>query len=422
MEIRGDSNVVVENVRFECQTDERNTIDLFGGQLHLKDCEVFASSRHSFDCVRARSHSVFVADRCSFQSMEHAAIFGDVDSSISLLDSKVSFPGNVDFGPKRACVQAEGATGFFQGCEFIGPCNAGIDWSESPQQELKIESCRFDNCKVGIRSKNGGSVEINGTEERLCELTNVRFGISLVESKAKLNRFRVVSSDASDKVGLQVSKGSQVQCNGGYIEGMPCGILVNQSELIVTDDIEIHQTTFAGLLADESSVKAEKIQLIDVEQFGLVVLSTKAQVQIASLFVSAPESSDPKVTLAICATSGDLQIDESEIRNCLSSICVDTDRKIIDDVGSARKSILAELLEARKQSDQPQPVIRGNRMMIENCEYVWLFAGTGTSKIKEIVADMPSERLAPRILFPESLERKGSDYTDFSVVLKTDDK
>jgi hypothetical protein len=91
-------------------------------------------------------------------------------------------------------------------------------------------------------------------------------------------------------------------------------------------------------------------------------------------------------------------------------------------VGYPKKSILAELLETRKSDDQPQPVILGDRMTLENCDVIWSFAGTGTSKIREIIASMPPERRTPRILFPDKLERQGNDYTDFSVVLKAMDR
>ncbi len=422
MEVRADSNVVIENVHFECQTDECNTVDLFGGRLHLKECEVYASSPHSYNCVRARSNSTFIADRCSFQSMEHAAINGDVDSTVVLRDSKISFPGNLDYGLKRVGIQATRAKGLIRGCNFIGPCVAAIDWSESLDQELTIESCQFDNCDVGIQAKNCGSVRITGTEEQPCEVKNIRFGVNLVGSKAILESVRVVSSGEKDKVGLQVTKGSQVQCSGCYIEGMQCGVLVNQSMLKVVNSLAIHETSFSGLLADESNIEVQNLRLMGVGEFGLVVLSTNARVHIASLVVAATESSDRKITPAIYASSGEIVFDEAEFRNCLCAICVDPDREIIEFVGYPKKSILAELLKTKKRSDQPLPAISGSRMTLTSCEVIWSFAGAGTSKIEEIVTSLPPELRAPRILYPERLELKSTNYADFSVVARSPSK
>ncbi len=419
MEVRADSKVVVENVHFECQTDERNTIDLFGGQLTLKDCEVFASSPHSYNCVRARSNSVFVADQCTFQSMEHAAINGDVDATIVIRDSKISFPGNVDFGLKRIGIQATGAKGLVQNCVFVGPCMAGIDWNDSPDQELTIEACQFDNCEVGIQAKNCGMVRIAGTDVQPCELKSTRFGINLVGSKADLKSVRVVSTGEKDKVGLQFTKDSRVKCSSCYVEGMQCGVLVNQSELIIVDSLEVHDTSFSGMLVDESNVEAKNVRLLGVGEFGLVVLSTNTHVDVESLTVAASESSDQKITPAIYATSGRIKFDQAEFRNCLCAICVDPDREIIEFVGYPKKSILAELLKTTKRTDQPLPVINGDRMTLADCEVIWSFAGTGACKIKEILTSIPPESRAPRILYPEKLELDSSDYSDFSVVTRS---
>ncbi len=420
MEVRADSQIVVENINFDCQADERNAIEIFAGRLTLKDCDVFADSPHAYDCVKARSNTVFVADRCNFQSTEHAAIYGDKDSTLALRDCKIGFPGNSDFGLKRSGVQAIGAQGLIRNCVITGPCIAGIDWLDSSTRTLSIEQSRFENCEIGIQTRQCGMVKIEGTAEQPLEIANARFGINLVGSHAEIKHLTVKGTDEGSKVGLQITKGSEVQCDESRFVGMRCAVVVHQSKLTV-DTLTTDDTSFAGLLVDESNVEAESLKISNVQNFGLAVLSTNAHVEARSISVEASLSNGQKLASAIYATSGQVEFGEADFRNCLCGVCVDPDREIIEFVGYPKKT-LADLLKTTKRADQPLANVVGDSMSLSDCEFAWTFAGVGAGKVGRISGNLPETKRAPRLLYPDRLEVGGENSTNFFVRAKTPKK
>lgn len=417
LEVRSDSQVVVENINFDCQADERNAVEIFAGRLTLKDCDVFADSPHAYDCVKARSNTVFVADRCNFQSTEHAAIYGDKDSTLALRDCKIGFPGNTDFGLKRCGVQAVGAQGLIRNCVVTGPCVAGIDWFDSPTQSLTIEQSRFENCEIGIQTRQCGVVRIQGTAEQPLEIVNARFGLNIVDSRAAFKYLLLQGTDEGSKVGLQISKGSVVECDESRFVGMRCGVIVHQSKL-TADTLTTDDTSFAGLLVDESNVEAEALKIANVQNFGLAVLSTNAHVEARSIGVEARLSNGQELASAIYATSGQVEFGEADFRNCLCGVCVDPDREIIEFVGYPKKT-LADLLKTTKRADQPLPNVVGKSLSLHGCEFAWTFAGVGAGKVGQITGDLPASKRVPRLLYPDRLEVDGKAPSDFSVRAKT---
>jgi hypothetical protein len=417
LEIRADAEVLVENIDFDCQADEQNTIEVFGGRLTLRDCDVFASSPHAYDCVKVRSNAFLAAERCNFQSTEHAAIYCERDSTLALNDCRIHFPGNVDYGLKRAGIQGSGAMGSVKNCSIVGPCNAGIEWIESEHRTIAIEGCQLENCEVGIQARHCDNVKISGNEDRKCEIRNVRFGINLVDSHASLESVVVECRDEKSKVGLQITEDSHVHCAGGRFSGMQCGILVHQSRL-TAGQLEMEDNPFAGMLMDESHIEAESLQITNVENFGLAVLSTNARVDVETLEITGRVLNGQKLTSAIYATSGEVKFKSADFGNCLCGVCVDPERGIIETVGLPKKT-LADLLKTSRRSDQPLPNVTGVTMNLSNCEYVWTFAGTGSADVKEIIGDTPADRRAPKLLFPDRLELDGDSDTHFSVRAKS---
>ena len=215
IKIQADSNVQIENVTFDCQAAEFNAIDLVGGKLTLNKCVVFAGSLASYNCVKARANTTFVADRCKFESMLDANVSGEITSTITIRDSNFSF-SRTDSGLKRIGIQAKGSQGLIQRCSFTGPCSSGIDWMESPDQKLTIEDCQFDNCRVGIQCSGCNNVLIKGSTEMPLDIRNADYGLSIKHSKVDVSG--VVAKGTSDpqhykkRVSMQITEDSSVKC------------------------------------------------------------------------------------------------------------------------------------------------------------------------------------------------------------------
>ena len=290
IKIQADSQVFIERVTFDSQASKFNAIDLVGGSLRLKQCNVFASSNQSYNCVKARANATFVADKCKFQSTVDVAVSGEKTSSISIRDSTFNFSGNSDPVLKRIGIQGIGATGMIQRCNFVGPCNAGIDWIDCPDTELVIESCQFDNCDTSIQTKACKTVVIKGSVDEPCEIKNAIWGLNIKQSQVNLSRVNVdgvrdINSNRN-RFAMQITENSDVKCTDCDFFGSACGIMLNQSSIDI-DNVAIRETTFVGMLVDGGTVVGNELNILRAVHYGLIVLSKGATVNLNSLIVEA---------------------------------------------------------------------------------------------------------------------------------------
>jgi|GEM_PF-6639377 len=420
VKLQADSQVTIENIDFDCQAKEFNTIDMQGGQLVLRGCKVFASSPESYDCVKARANSVFLADGCEFQSTVHAAVAGEKNSSITIRNSNFSFSGSSDAGSKRIGIQSIGAQGVIQGCTFTGPCNGGIDWLDcpDPEQELKIEGCQFDNCDVGIQVKACHSVLISGTNESPCTIKNAIWGVSIKQSKVNVQSIVVEASNDRNKSAIQVTEGSDVTFTDSDLRGMVCGILVNRSSMHL-DNVSTHDISFAGMMVDGGKVDGDDLHLLHNHTYGLVVLSEGASVKVDTLEVQAVPKAGQKVNPAIYAASGSIEFREGTFTNCLSGIFVDPSRIIINATVQPAKRSLIELIGGDPQTivTTSSPVtVNGERMTIKQCDRAWMFLGPGSSQIEILDGDLDGNQRAPQLT--SDLELDLTDVSKITVIRK----
>ena len=421
VKILADSQVVIERVTFDSQAAKFNAIDIVGGRLELKRCEVFASSNESYNCVKARANATFVAEHCKFQTTLDVAVSGEKTSSITIRDSTFNFSGNSDSVLKRIGVQGTGAVGLIQDCVFTGPCIGGIDWRDSPDRELTIEGCEFDNCDIGIQIRACNTVVIKGSVDRPCEIRNAAWGLSIKESQVDLSRVNVEGIGDKNRVAMQITENSKVKCTDCDFFGTVCGVLVKRSSLLI-DNVSIRDTGFMGLLVDGGSVDGNELNLLNVANYGLAVLSKGATVKLNALIVEAAPAIPPKIRLtpAVYVASGKVEFTEGFFSGCVCGIFVDPKRTIINSTGFPESRSLVELIGDPKKIEMTlSPVeLISDRMNLTNCDLGWIFNGIGSSRIKELGGVLLESHRVPK-LTDTDLKLDGTDYSNFSVLKKT---
>ena len=417
VKIQADSQVSIEKVTLDSQAAKFNTIDLAGGSLRLKQCDVFASSNQSYNCVKARANSTFVADECKFQSTVDVVVSAEKTSSVSVRDSTFNFSGNSDPSLKRIGVQGNGATGLIQRCVFEGPCIAGIDWMDSPTSELTIEGCQFDNCDIGIQTKACKAVVIKGTPDDPCELKNAIYGLSIKQSNVHLSWVNVdgvrdINSNRN-RVGRQITENSEVTCTDCDFFGSACGILLNQSSIDISN-VAIRDTSFVGMLVDGGTVVGNELNLLSVANYGLAVLSKGASVKLSTLVVEA-RIAEQKITPAVYVSSGVVEFNTGTFSNCLCGIFVDPPRELINGTGFPEKRSLIEIVGELAKTNLTTPVkVNSDHLTLTNCDGGWVFNGIGSSRVKQLDGDLSESQRMPKLM-DEDLEQKGTDLTNFSV-------
>lgn len=419
IKLQGDSQVSIEKMIIDCQAINFNTIDLQGGRLTLSQCDVFASSLDSYNCVKARANATLVAEKCKFQSTVHAAVSGEKTSTIAIRDSSFSFSGNSGMDSKRIGIQASGANGLIRNCSFMGPCIGGIDWKDSPDQELTIEGCQFDNCDVGIQAKGCRLVTIKGSADQPCEIKNSVWGVSIKQSQVDISTITVEGVSEKNRVALQITEKSNVNCTGSDFFGYACGILVNQSTLVV-DQVETRDTSFVAMLVDGGLVEGKELNLRKVSKYGLAILSKGAAVKLESLKVDAATVVGQKLAQAVYIASGSIAFKDGVFSNCLCGVFVDPTRTIINSTGFPERRSLVELIgDPVKIKMTLSPVeITSDRMTLTKSDFGWIFNGVGSSRIKTIDGDLQPAHHTPKLL-NDDLEVNSKDLTNFSVVKKS---
>ncbi len=420
VKIQADSQVTIEKVTFDSQAAKFNTIDLVGGSLQLKQCDVFASSIQSYNCVKARANATFVADKCKFQSTVDVAVSGERTSSISIRDSSFNFSGNSDPALKRIGVQGTGATGLIQRCLFEGPCIGGIDWMDSPDAELTIESCQFDNCDISIQTKACKTVVIKGSADEPCEIKNAIFGLSIKQSHVNLSRVNVEGvrdiNSNRNRVAIQITENSDVKCTDCDFFGSACGIMINQSSIEI-DNVSIRDTSFVGMLVDGGAVIGNELNILSVANYGLAVLSKGASVKLNALIVEA-RALPQKITPAVYVSSGVVEFNTGSFSNCLCGIFVDPSRELINGTGFPEKRSLIEMVGELAKTKLNTPIrVNSDHITLTNCDGGWVFNGIGSSRVKQLDGDVLEGHRTPKLM-DEDLELKVTDLTNFSVVKK----
>ena len=420
VKIQADSQVSIEKITFDSQAAKFNAIDLVGGSLRLNQCDVFASSNQSYNCVKARANATLVADKCKFQSTVDVAVSGEKTSSISIRDSSFNFSGNLDPSLKRIGVQGNGASGLFQRCIFEGPCIAGIDWMDSPTDELTIDRCQFDNCDIGIQTKACKAVVVKGSPDEPCEVKNAKYGLSLKQSNVKLSWVSVQGvrdiNSNRNRVAVQITENSEVACADCDFLGSACGILLNQSSIDI-GNVAIRDTSFVGMLVDGGTVVGKELNILSIANYGLAVLSKGASVKLSTLIIEARDVPQ-KITPAVYVSSGVVEFDTGSFSNCLCGIFVDPSRELINGTGFPEKRSLIELVGELAKTKLNTPVrVNSDHLTLTNCDGSWVFNGIGSSRVKKLDGDLPESQRVPKLM-DEELEQKGTDLSNFSVVKK----
>ena len=417
VKVQADSQVSIENVAFDSQAAKFNAIEVAGGRLELMRCDVFTSSKESFNCVKIRGNSALVADKCNFQTTLDAAISGEALSSITVRDSAFRFSGNADSVLKRMGIQAKGSHGLIQRCIFVGPCNAGIDWRDSLEQKLIVEGCDFDQCDIGIQTKGCQSVSIQGTGAKACEIKNAVWGLSIKQSSVNLSWVNVLGVGKDNKVGLQITEDSRVKCNDCSFSKTACGLLVNLSAIEI-DNVSVHDSNFVGMLIDSGTAEGSALRLLNGTHYGLVVLSKGSTVKLDSLVVQAAPVEGQKIIPAVYVASGKVSIKTGQFSNCLCGIFVDPRRELINATGFPEKRSLVDLIGDPKKITitQTPVVLESDNMTLTDCDVGWIFNGAGSSQVKQLDGNLTDLQRKPRL--PDDLEMVGNDLANFKVVEK----
>ncbi len=414
IKILGGSQVFIENITLDCQSSNSNGIEIVAGRLVLTQCNAFASSLNSDQCVKVRANATFVAEKCRFQTTLQTAVFGEPNSVIAIRDTDFSFSGNAGSGSKRIGIQGFGAKGHIQRCNFNGPCLCGIEWKDTPQ-ELRIESCRFDNCDIAIQTKACNAVSINGTTDKPCEIKNAVWGLIIQRSRLGMSIVNVEGGSARNKVAMQITQESDVKCTDCNFVGCMSGIAINQSS-ITLDNVSIRESSLAGILVDSGIVHGSRVNLLDSARYGLIVLNKDASVLLNSLEVKG--SKNQEFTVPVYVASGKVEFKTGVFSDCLCGIIVDPTRALLDGADLAEKRNLNELIGSSanaKITVTPIEVL-SDRMTLNHCMLGWYFNGVGSSRIKLIDGDIPKSNRAPKLA--EDLELDGTDLTNFAVIPK----
>ena len=347
------------------------------------------------------------------------AVSADKTSSISIRDSVFNFSGTSAPGSKRIGIQGTGAKGLIQHCIFTGPCVGGIDWKDSPDQELTIEGCQFDNCEIGIQTKACKNVLIQGTVDQPCEIKNAIWGLSIKQSKVELKRVTVEGVSDENRVAMQITENSEVKCTDCDFFGTACGILLNVSSIVV-DNVAIRETSFVGMLVDGGTVDGNELILLNVSHYGLVVLSKGASVELNALIVEARVFGQ-KITPAVYVASGNVEFKTGVFSNCLCGIFVDPTRELINSTRYPEKRSLDEIVDDPKKTIMTRTpvVVNSDRMTLTDCDVGWIFNGIGSSRVKQLDGDSVDSHRVPKLSNADlQLELEGKDSTDFTVVKK----
>ena len=415
IKILGASQVYIENLTIDSQSSNFSAIDIVAGRLVLTRCNAFASSMKSDTCVKARAKAIFVAEKCKFQTTMQTAVFGEENSAVTIRDSDFSFAG---LGINRIGIQGFGAKGLIQRCRFTGPCSFGIDWKDNPE-ELRIESCRFDNCEIAIQTTACKAVSINGTVEQPCEIKNADCGLYFKQSRVGLSKVNMDGGGQRNKVAIRITKESEVKCTDSSIVGYASGILVSQSAITV-DNVTIRETSLAGMLVDGGIVDGNRLSLLDSTRYGLMVLNKGSSAQLSSLEVRG--SKKHEFTIPVYVASGRVEFKAGVFSDCLCGVFVDPSQSILNDADLAEKRSLAELMEQPWGSNVTGTAIEvlSDRMTLNDCKLAWFFNGVGSARIKQIDGNLPKGNRVPKL--GAELELDGLDLTDFAVIDKKRDK
>ncbi len=414
IKILGGSQVFIENITLDCQSSNSNGIDIVAGRLVLTQCNAFASSLNSDQCVKVRANAAFVAEKCKFQTTLQTAVFGEPNSVIAIRDSDFSFSGNAGSSSKRIGIQGLGSKGHIQRCSFSGPCLYGIEWKDC-QQELRIESCRFDNCDIAIQTTACNAVSINGTTDKPCEIKNALSGLIIQRSRLGMSIVNVEGDSARNKVAMQITQESEVKCTDCNFVGCMSGISLRQS-VVTVDNVSIRESNLAGILVDGGTVYGSQLNLLNSARYGLIVLNKDSSVLLNSLEVKG--SKNQEFTVPIYVASGKVEFKTGVFSDCLCGIIVDPTRALLDGADSTEKRNLFELMgnEANTKITVTPIEVSSDRMTLNHCKLGWYFNGVGSSRIKQFDGDMPKRDRAPKL--SEDLELNRTDLTDFTVIQK----
>ena len=226
--------------------------------------------------------------------------------------------------------------------------------------------------------------------------------MSIVHSTVDLDWLKIDGTSEKNKIGLQVTVESTVKnMTNCEFRGMSCGMLVNRSSVTV-DNLQVRDTGFAGMLVDGGTIVGGSVKLSRVSNYGLIALGKSVDVFLDSLSVDAARGVGDKDTPAIYATSGRVEFKEGLFSECNTGIFIDPNRMVINMTGPNTTKNFAELMGKSDQIETSMPLVEvdGGRMVITNCGYGWLFAGSGRSRIHEMSGVPESElvKSTPNVL------------------------
>ncbi len=412
VKIRNESKVRIENIEFDSQSPNASAVEVESGSLELTRCKLFASSLKSLHCAVVYSNATFLAEECTFQTTDRQAVVAHTGASVSLHDSSFRFSGNSSSGSNRIGVQGNGARGLIQRCSFGGPCGFGIDWLDSPNQGLKVEGCRFENCDIAIQTKSCKEALINGSEEHPFEIINSVWGLNLIQSQVDVAMIKVDGRNERNRIAMRITDRSKVHCTDCDFTGHECGVYVSKSSNVV-DRVSVRNTRFTSMFVDSATVNGNDLKLSNIARFGLVTMGRGASVKLNSLEVQAAT----KLTIPVYATSGLVEFKKALMTECLSGVFVDPKAEIINGIDLSERRSLIELIGNPGKNELVSTPIQvvGECMTLMNCQYAWIFNGIGTSRIKKLDGDVSDANRIPKLLKIDELQRLGTDLTNFEV-------
>ncbi len=410
--VQGDSRVVVENVHLNSQSATGHVAEVVTGRLQLNRSALVSSGSRSADCVLVHHNAEIEADHCEFQATDHALIHAENDATIIVRASKFSFPSTREVGGQRCGIQATGAAGIVEDCHFTGPCLVGIDWKNCSTQQLKIERCRFENCKTGISAEACNAIVVRGSPEQPVEIIEAIIGMMLVRSKVELNNVVIEGMNGKSKVGLQLADQAFVDCSAADLRAFPCGALVEASTLKATR-LGTRDTSFVGVLSVNGIIDAESVHVERAKGFGMAVLGGSDPFNLGTLIVEAVDTD--KMTPALYVMSGRVHLGEVVGKQSLCSILVDPDRSIIEDFGLPRKSLIGDFVKLPRRTDATPPNIEVDRIETVDCSASVVFNGIGSCRWGSLEGNLEKEKRPPLVLQPDKLSLDGSEDKGFVV-------
>ncbi len=278
--IAGGVEVELANMTFEGNASDSqkfNTIDIRGGSLKLKQCNVYS---RTYDCVKVQANCELQADVCNFRSTAHPAI--NAQKARNVLVTNCSFDIKPQMLEEKSIpigIQVIHSPGSVHNCTFNGTGEAvGIHWKNASGL-ITIANSTFSSCGTGVILQDCPQVLFSG--EKLTSLIGCPNGILMQRCSGEIHGVKIWGSKGKTAIRIiddgELATEPSVLLADCDIQGYNVSLSVEQAFASV-DRFQSTASETAGVqLAGHSKLLMANSNLTQSELSGILIEDATAE-------------------------------------------------------------------------------------------------------------------------------------------------